>query len=90
MGTAEIYAEFISKFTSGDKLMRLGFTNKQIAEEFGVSNMFITNLKQEIREQMIFFGTEWPTRKKRRKKEFLTGVDLDKYVESVLTNKVVL
>lgn len=40
-------------------LMRRGINHRVISETFGVSNMFISNLKNEIRDRMEKFGIVW-------------------------------
>ena len=53
--------------------MRDGYTNYQIARKFGVSNMFVTFLKNKIRDRMEKFGILWGVQKsKALKKKALT------------------
>lgn len=48
-------------------LMRRGATHREISEQFGVSIMFISNLKNEIKERMEKFGIVWNEFKSKQK-----------------------
>jgi len=52
------------------RLMRNGYSNCEIARKYGVSNMFITTVKREIKNIMIKFGIVWNYRKIRDSKRF--------------------
>jgi hypothetical protein len=47
------------------QLMREGYTNREIAHKFGVSDMWITTIKSEIKDLMIKFGIIWNYRSQR-------------------------
>jgi hypothetical protein len=49
------------------QLMQYGFTNREIAREYGVSDMFITTVKREIKDLMANFGIIWSYRAERDK-----------------------
>jgi len=62
------------------KLMRKGLTNREIATKYGVSFMFITVIKNEIKEQLMKFGLYWnETKHRSSKKRFLSEVEIEKY-----------
>jgi hypothetical protein len=44
------------------KLLREGYSNREIAHIYGVSDMFITTVKNEIKNLMIDFGIVWSYR----------------------------
>lgn len=50
------------------QLLQGGFSNREIAHKFGVSDMFITTLKNEIRDLMVKFGIVWNYRATRENK----------------------
>jgi DNA-directed RNA polymerase specialized sigma24 family protein len=67
------------------KLMRQGYKNQDIAAKFGVTKMFITSLKVEIKKQLIKFGIYWKESKYRSpKKRFFSDSELNKYAEELL------
>jgi hypothetical protein len=49
------------------QLMQRGFSNREIAHKYGVSDMFISTIKNEIKEIMIKFGIVWSYRSIRDK-----------------------
>lgn len=49
------------------QLMQIGYTNREIAKKYGVSDMFITTVKREIKDMMIKFGIVWNYRTERDK-----------------------
>ena len=46
------------------KMMRKGHTNRSIASYFGVSDMFITYIRDDIKEKMKRFGFRWAEKKR--------------------------
>jgi hypothetical protein len=64
-------------------LMRKGISHRNIAEKFGVSNMFISTLNVEIKQQMIRFGIVWK-KTNRKRKEFLTDQELENYAKQLV------
>jgi len=41
------------------QLLQEGYSNREIARKYGVSDMFITTVKNEIRDLMVKFGIVW-------------------------------
>jgi hypothetical protein len=44
------------------QLLREGYSNREIAHRYGVSDMFITTIKNEIKDSMVKFGIVWSYR----------------------------
>jgi ATP/maltotriose-dependent transcriptional regulator MalT len=44
------------------QLLREGYSNREIAHRYGVSDMFITTVKKEIKDSMVKFGIVWSYR----------------------------
>jgi hypothetical protein len=62
------------------RLMRKGWFCREIADKYGVSNMFITTIKSEIKKHLIKFGITWKETKPRTKqKEYLNDTELSEY-----------
>ena len=67
------------------KLMRKGLSNREIAIKYGVSYMFITVIKNEIKDHLEKFGLYWKeTKRHSNKKRFLSDTEVDVYARSVL------
>ncbi len=66
------------------QLMRDGHSNREIAAEYGVTNMFITTIKAEIKDQLIKFGLYWEECQYRKpRKEYLSNEEIDLYAEEM-------
>jgi len=67
------------------RLMRKGWFCREIADKYGVSNMFITTIKSEIKNYLIKFGITWKEVKPRTKqKEYFTDEELSDYSVEML------
>ena len=67
------------------KLIREGYSNKEIAKSYGVSVMFITVLKSEIKSHIIKFGLYWKeTSYSSNKKSYYSEKELREYADTVL------
>lgn len=49
------------------KLLQDGYSNHEIARRFGISDMFISTIKSEIKDLMVKFGIVWNYRASRNK-----------------------
>ena len=68
------------------RLLRKGWFCQEIAKKYGVSNMFITTIKSEIRTHLIKFGIVWKEIKPRTKqRSFLSDSELTKYTVEMLS-----
>jgi len=64
------------------RLLRQGYLNKDIALKYGVTPMFITSLKTDLKKQLLKFGIYWKeTKQKRPKKQFMTDAEIDEYAD---------
>jgi RNA polymerase sigma factor (sigma-70 family) len=51
------------------RLMREGYTNREIAVKYGVSDMWITTMKHEIKDMLKKFGIVWNYFKTKKRRE---------------------
>lgn len=64
----KLVGEYGLDFLKVFKLLQAGYSNHEIACKYGISDMFISTLKSEIKEIMIKFGIVWNYRAVRGRK----------------------